>query len=111
MSVEPRDAAIGWPRVAAAFDFYKPLRFEDEIEVPVMFEKELTSGAIRTDLVLSADRRDPDVYEAASADGRVRFRRRRDGRLCPGAHSLQGARAAAVFFNAVTFHFYSCIGL
>jgi 4-hydroxybenzoyl-CoA thioesterase/acyl-CoA thioester hydrolase len=34
-SVEPRDTVIGWPRVSAAFDFYKPLRFEDEIEVRI----------------------------------------------------------------------------
>ena len=33
LSIVPRDAAIGFPRVAASFDFYKPLRFEDEFEV------------------------------------------------------------------------------
>ena len=35
LSVEPHDADIGWPRVAASFDFLRALRFEDEIEVHV----------------------------------------------------------------------------
>src|SRR5690349_9247171 len=26
-------AGIGWPRVAASFEYFKPLRFEDEFEV------------------------------------------------------------------------------
>ena len=33
LSVEPREAGIGWPRVSASFDFRRALRFEDEIEV------------------------------------------------------------------------------
>jgi YbgC/YbaW family acyl-CoA thioester hydrolase len=33
LSVEPADAPIGWPRVSASFDFYKPIRFEDQLEV------------------------------------------------------------------------------
>ncbi len=33
LSIAPSDAEIGFPRVAASFDFYKPLRFEDEFEV------------------------------------------------------------------------------
>jgi len=35
LSVEPSTAVIGWPRVSASFDFFKPLRFEDEIEVRI----------------------------------------------------------------------------
>jgi acyl-CoA thioester hydrolase len=27
------DAAVGWPRVEAAFEYFRPLRFEDEFEV------------------------------------------------------------------------------
>jgi len=27
------DLDIGWPRVAAAFEYYRPLRFEDEIDL------------------------------------------------------------------------------
>ena len=33
LSVEPRESSIGWPRVSASFDFRRPLRFEDAIEV------------------------------------------------------------------------------
>ena len=38
LSIEPRDAAIGWPRVAASFQFHRPLRFEDECEVRIVVE-------------------------------------------------------------------------
>lgn len=34
-SVEPRESTLGWPRVSASFDFFRPLRFEDEIEVRI----------------------------------------------------------------------------
>jgi acyl-CoA thioester hydrolase len=33
ISIHPADAEIGWPRVAASFEFRRPLRFEDEFEV------------------------------------------------------------------------------
>jgi len=33
LSVEPTVSAIGWPRVSASFEFKRPLRFEDEVEV------------------------------------------------------------------------------
>ena len=33
LSIAAPGAEIGWPRVAASFDFMKPLRFEDEFEV------------------------------------------------------------------------------
>lgn len=33
LSIAERDASIGWPRVAASFEYRKPLRFEDEFEV------------------------------------------------------------------------------
>ena len=35
LSVEPLTTEIGWPRVAASFEFKRPLRFEDEIEVRI----------------------------------------------------------------------------
>jgi 4-hydroxybenzoyl-CoA thioesterase/acyl-CoA thioester hydrolase len=35
ISIEPRETSIGWPRVSASFDFFKPLRFEDAIEVRI----------------------------------------------------------------------------
>lgn len=33
LSIARGDASIGFPRVAAGFDFHRPLRFEDEFEV------------------------------------------------------------------------------
>jgi YbgC/YbaW family acyl-CoA thioester hydrolase len=33
LSIAGRDATIGWPRVAASFEYRKPLRFEDEFDV------------------------------------------------------------------------------
>jgi YbgC/YbaW family acyl-CoA thioester hydrolase len=33
LSIAPPEAKIGWPRVAASFDYHRPLRFEDEFEV------------------------------------------------------------------------------
>ena len=33
LSVEPHETEFGWPRVSATFDFRRPLRFEDEVEV------------------------------------------------------------------------------
>jgi acyl-CoA thioester hydrolase len=35
LSIAGRDNDLGWPRVAASFDFRSPLRFEDEFEVLV----------------------------------------------------------------------------
>lgn len=33
LSIAPAGSAIGWPRVAAAFDYHRPLRFEEEFDV------------------------------------------------------------------------------
>ncbi len=33
LSIFPADPTHGWPRVAASFDYKRPLRFEDEFEV------------------------------------------------------------------------------
>ena len=35
LSIAPREATVGFPRVAASFDFHQPLRFEDEFEVHI----------------------------------------------------------------------------
>ena len=35
LSIDSVSSAYKWPRVAAAFDFKRPLRFEDEFEVQV----------------------------------------------------------------------------
>ncbi len=46
LSIAPPDAAVGFPRVAAAFDFRRPLRFEDEFEVHIRIV-ELNARSIR----------------------------------------------------------------
>jgi acyl-CoA thioester hydrolase len=35
LSIAEKTGELGWPRVAASFDFRNPLRFEDEFEVVV----------------------------------------------------------------------------
>jgi len=35
LSIAPPGAEIGWPRIAAAFDYHRPLHFEDEFEVSI----------------------------------------------------------------------------
>jgi len=46
LSIGAAEQTGGWPRVAAAFDYKSPLRFEDEFEVTVCIA-ELTRRSIR----------------------------------------------------------------
>jgi len=46
LSIHPPDAEIGWPRVAAAFEFHRALRFEDEFDVWLRIA-EMTKKTIR----------------------------------------------------------------
>ena len=46
LSIGAAEKTGGWPRVAASFDFKRPLRFEDEFEVTVCIA-ELTRRSIR----------------------------------------------------------------
>jgi acyl-CoA thioester hydrolase len=39
VSMDVGDRRISWPRVSCAFDFRKPLRFEDEFEIRLTIEK------------------------------------------------------------------------
>jgi YbgC/YbaW family acyl-CoA thioester hydrolase len=39
LSIFPAAPTHGWPRVAASFDYKKPLRFEDEFEVHLRVEQ------------------------------------------------------------------------
>lgn len=39
LSIGAAGAAVGWPRVAATFDYRRPLTFEDEFEVVVRLER------------------------------------------------------------------------
>jgi acyl-CoA thioester hydrolase len=33
ISIAERDAAVGWPRVSVSFEYFRPLRFEEEFEI------------------------------------------------------------------------------
>jgi YbgC/YbaW family acyl-CoA thioester hydrolase len=46
LSIHPPHAEIGFPRVAASFEYQRPLRFEDEFEV-VITVSSITSRAIQ----------------------------------------------------------------
>jgi len=46
LSIAPRDAVVGFPRVAAGFEYRRPLRFEDEFDVRIRIVS-LTDKAIR----------------------------------------------------------------
>jgi YbgC/YbaW family acyl-CoA thioester hydrolase len=46
LSIAPQGAEIGWPRLAASFEYHRPLRFEDEFDVRIRIA-DLTSRTIR----------------------------------------------------------------
>jgi acyl-CoA thioester hydrolase len=54
LSIEPPTTGIGWPRVSAGFDFFKPLRFEDEIDVRIRLV-ERTAKTFRYQFVIMLD--------------------------------------------------------
>ena len=56
LSIAPREEEeVGFPRVAASFDFHRPLYFEDEFEIDLVV-KEITAKTIRyTATVTSGD--------------------------------------------------------
>lgn len=54
LSIAGSDAVIGWPRVAASFEFRKPLRFEDEFDVHLRVV-EKTKKTIRYEADLRKD--------------------------------------------------------
>jgi YbgC/YbaW family acyl-CoA thioester hydrolase len=54
MSINQHHRGIGWPRVAASFEFRKPLRFEDEFDVHLRVA-EMTRKTIRYSAVLKKD--------------------------------------------------------
>jgi len=41
LTIANRGVDIGWPRVSAAFDYFRPLRFEDEFEILIRIEEVL----------------------------------------------------------------------
>ena len=54
VSINQHDRGIGWPRVAASFEFRKPLRFEDEFDVHLRIA-EKTAKTIRYAAALKKD--------------------------------------------------------
>ena len=52
LSIHPPDSDIGWPRVASSFEFYRPLRFEDEFDVHLRIA-EMTKKTIRYECTLT----------------------------------------------------------
>ena len=54
LSIAHAGADIGWPRVAASFDFHRPLRFEDEFEVWLRIDA-ITNKTIRYSCLLTND--------------------------------------------------------
>ncbi|MEO8260552.1 MAG: thioesterase family protein [Acidobacteriota bacterium] len=54
LSIAPPDSEIGWPRVAASFDYHSPLRFEQEFDVQLVVAA-LTRKTIRYSCRLTRD--------------------------------------------------------
>ena len=54
LSIGAAEETGGWPRVAAAFDYKSPLRFEDEFEVTV-YLAEITRRSIRYTFTITHD--------------------------------------------------------
>jgi YbgC/YbaW family acyl-CoA thioester hydrolase len=52
LSIHPPDSDIGWPRIASSFEFYRPLRFEDEFDVHLRIA-EMTKKTIRYQCTLT----------------------------------------------------------
>jgi acyl-CoA thioester hydrolase len=52
LSIAPARAEIGWPRVAASFDYHKPLRFEDEFDAEIRIVA-ITEKTIRYSCVIT----------------------------------------------------------
>ena len=76
MSIAPREAPVGFPRVAATCDFKAPLRFEEEFDVVIQVE---TIGRRSIRYACSLERGDQVVATGSmtsasvtkGADGRV----------------------------------------
>jgi len=54
LSIHPRESDLGWPRVAASFDFQRALRFEDEIDVHLRIA-EISRKTIRYECIVKKD--------------------------------------------------------
>jgi acyl-CoA thioester hydrolase len=54
LSIHPPGADIGWPRIAASFDFHRALAFEEEFEIRLRIT-DMTRKTIRYSCVLMRD--------------------------------------------------------
>ncbi|MBK5297601.1 MAG: acyl-CoA thioesterase [Vicinamibacteria bacterium] len=54
LSIAPRESEVGFPRVAAAFEYHRPLCFEDEFDVHIRIVG-LSEKTIRYACVLAQD--------------------------------------------------------
>jgi len=54
LSIHPPESDLGWPRVAASFDFQRALRFEDEIDVHLRIA-EISRKTIRYECIVKKD--------------------------------------------------------
>src|SRR4051812_8449929 len=54
LSIAPPDAEIGWPRVAASFDYHSALRFEQEFDIELRVAG-LTRKTIRYTCLVTRD--------------------------------------------------------
>ena len=52
LSIVPPDSGIGFPRLATSFEYYRPLRFEDEFEVLIRVV-ELTEKTVRYECIVT----------------------------------------------------------
>jgi YbgC/YbaW family acyl-CoA thioester hydrolase len=75
LSIGAAEETGGWPRVAAAFEYKSPLRFEDEFEVTV-YLTEVTRRSIRYSFTIRRD----DVLVGTGTMTAV-CTRKEDGRL------------------------------
>jgi acyl-CoA thioester hydrolase len=53
ITIAERNAAIGWPRVGVSFEYFRPLRFEEEFEVLIQII-EIGEKKIRYSCILSS---------------------------------------------------------
>ncbi len=82
------DCTTGWPRVSASCDYFRPLRFEDEVEIHLLVA-EVRSRSIRYDFIF---RRPADGVEVAR--GRV-------AAVCAMVDKKTGTLAAVAIPDAI----------
>ena len=54
LSIHPPESELGWPRVAASFEFQRALRFEDEVDIHLRIA-DITQKTIRYECVVTKD--------------------------------------------------------